>query len=236
MRGGRIGAVCAVFLAVCVLAGCSSSGTEQLAVPTFANSSSSASAAAPPKIGLPDDCAAFLAADDLGALLARPIGSTAVRTIMGVAEPSVDRVARVGCRYSASGPGGGGTLLDINLGRYSDAAAAQRQWKLNTNAERSDGQSRDLPVGTVPGVLIERRAETVLAVVYGVDTLTFVLQAGARAPGAPADRLVDLAQRVLPKDGISQPAPPPTTPAAPPPATGPAPSSPTGPPPVAAGP
>ncbi|GAA4555639.1 hypothetical protein GCM10023175_56230 [Pseudonocardia xishanensis] len=185
------------------------------AVPTFASSDVRTSGAAAPRIGLPEDCGTFLAPDDLGALFARPLGSTAMRTIKGVPEPTVGRTERVGCRYSASGPGGGNTLLDINLGRYADTAAATRQWQLNTNAERSDGQSRDLAIGTAKAVAVERRTETLLAVVYGVDTLTFVLPVSARAPGPPVDRLVDLALRVLPRDGASQPSPP-DTPAAPP--------------------
>jgi len=223
-------------LACCLAATACSVGPAdgQLPVPTFTRSSSTAEGTAAPKIALPEDCTSYLAADDLGALLARPLGSTAVRTITGVPEPSVARVARVGCRYTASGQGGGATLLDINLGRYVDAAAAQRQWRLNTNAERSTGQSRDLSIGTAPAVLIERRTETVLAVVFGVDTLTFILPAAARAPGAPADRLVDLAQRVLPKNAASQPTPPPSPTPSPQPEAPPSTAPPAGPPPVAA--
>lgn len=192
-----------------VLTACSTAtGEESLPVPTFTESATAGSGAGPTKIALPDDCGSLLTPDDLGALFARPIGSTALRTIRGVPEPSVGRTERIGCRYSASGQGGGNTLLDINIGRYGDAAAAKRQWQLNTNAERSDGQSRDLSIGAAPAVAVERGTETVLAVVYGVDTLTFVLPAAARAPGAPVDRLVDLALRVLPKDGATQPAPP----------------------------
>ncbi|WP_433507967.1 hypothetical protein ACQP04_16805 [Pseudonocardia halophobica] len=208
--GGRVVAMLAVGLGV--LTACSTAtGEESLPVPTFTESAAAGSGAGPTKIALPDDCASLLGADDLGALFARPIGSTALRTIRGVPEPSVGRTERIGCRYSASGQGGGNTLLDINIGRYGDAAAAKRQWQLNTNAERSDGQSRDLSIGAAPAVAVERGTETVLAVVYGVDTLTFVLPAAARAPGAPVDRLVDLALRVLPKDGATQPAPPETS-------------------------
>jgi hypothetical protein len=208
MRRGR---GTAVLLALCAgaLSACTAGHAEEnTPVPTFAASASGSVAAAAPRIGLPEDCATFLGPDDLGALFARPLGSTALRTIRGVPEPSVGRTERVGCRFSGSGPGGGNTLLDINLGRYSDAVSATRQWRLNTNAERSDGRSRDLAIGSAPAVAIERRTETVLAVVYGVDTLTFVLPASAGAPGAPVDRLVDLALRILPKDASSQPSPP----------------------------
>jgi hypothetical protein len=217
--GGRVVAMLAVGLGV--LTACSTAtGEEALPVPTFPASAAAGSGAGPTKIALAEDCGTLLAPDDLGALFARPIGSTALRTIRGVPEPSVNRTERIGCRYSASGPGGGNTLLDINIGRYTDAAAAKRQWQLNTNAERSDGRSRDLAIGAAPAVAVERGTETVLAVVYGVDTLTFVLPAAARAPGAPVDRLVDLALRVLPKDGATQPAPPETS-TPPPPAVAP---------------
>jgi hypothetical protein len=204
----RWGAVVLVLSASLLTACGTSAAQENTPVPTFSAADAATAGAAAPRIGLPEDCAAFLSPDDLGALFARPLGSTAMRTIKGVPEPSVGRVERVGCRYSASGAGGGNTLLDMNLGRYGDTAAATRQWQLNTDAERSDGVSRDLAIGSARAVAIERRAETVLAVVYGVDTLTFVLPASARAPGPPVDRLVDLALRVLPADGASQPSNP----------------------------
>lgn len=206
MRWGAVVRAVSATLAAGLLTACSVGAAEEnTPLPTFSASDTTSAGAAAPRIGLPEDCARFLTPDDLGAIFARPLGSTAMRTIKGLPEPTVNRTERVGCRYSASGPGGGNTLLDMNLGRYVDAAAATRQWQLNTNAERSDGQSRDLSIGTAKAVAIERRAETVLAVVYGVDTLTFVLPASARAPGPPVDRLVDLALRVLPSDGISQP-------------------------------
>ncbi len=210
-------------LGIGLLTACSTGpGAGDTPVPTFTEAASGSTTAATIEIALPKDCTSFLSPDDLGALFARPLGSTALRTIRGVPEPTVARTERVGCRYSASGPGGGNTLLDINLGRYTDAAAARRQWQLNTNAERSDGVSRDLAIGTASAVAVERKTETMLAVVYGVDTLTFVLPASARAPGAPVDRLVDLALRVLPKDAATQPAPPdpPAAPAASPTPTG----------------
>jgi hypothetical protein len=217
----RWGAV-VVALSATLLTACSTGAAQEITpVPTFSASDAAAAGTAAPRIGLPEDCATFLSPDDLGAIFARPLGSTAMRTIKGLAEPTAKRTERVGCRYSASGQGGGNTLLDMNLGRYVDAAAAARQWQLNTNAERSDGQSRDLTIGTARAVAIERRAETVLAVVYGVDTLTFVLPASARAPGPPVDRLVDLALRVLPADGVSQPSHP--DPPVPPTTTDPAP-------------
>jgi len=207
MRRGRW--TVALALSLGLLTACSTGNAQEgTPLPTFAASDAAATGTQAPRIGLPEDCGTFLAPDDLGALFARPLGSTALRTIKGVPEPTVGRTERVGCRYSASGPGGGNTLLDINLGRYTDAAAATRQWQLNTNAERSDGRSSDVAIGTAKAVAVERRTETLLAVVYGVDTLTFVLPVSARAPGPPVDRLVDLALRVLPRDGASQPAPP----------------------------
>jgi hypothetical protein len=234
MRGGRMVAVLA--LAAAVLAGCATGPAEEpTAVPTFSATASGAPGASAPRIGLPEDCATLLSADDLGAIYGRPLGSTTLRTIRGIPEPSVGRTERIACQYRMSGPGGGAPLLDVNVGRYDDADAARRQWQLNTNAERSDGQSQDLSIGTAPAVAITRRAETQLAVVYGVDTLTFVLPAAARLPGPPVDRLVDLAQRMLPKDAPTQPTPPDATPA-PAPADGPSSAPPpTSLPPVASG-
>jgi hypothetical protein len=208
---------------VLVLSGCGMAGTEQpesLPVPTFSESASATAGAAGGAVdeGLPDDCARLLTADDFAALDAQPVGSVSLRTVRGVPEPSVSRTERVACGYTGTGGGAkGGKLLDLNVGRYTDAAAATKQWQLNTNAERDGSPSRDIMLGSASAVLIERSTETVLAVVYGIDTLTFILPAQQPVAGkSPGDRLVDLALRVLPRVGAAQPAPPPTT--TPPPA------------------
>ncbi|MCW0215969.1 MAG: hypothetical protein OJJ54_21695 [Pseudonocardia sp.] len=188
---------------------------ERLPVPTFSESSSATASAGDGVVdeGLPDDCATLLSADDFAALGAQPVGSVTLRTVRGIPEPSVNRTERVACSYSGTaGPAKARKLLDLNVGRYTDATAASKQWTLNTAAERDGSPSRDLVLGSASAVLIERRTESVLAVVYGIDTLTFILPAQEPVAGkAPGDRLVDLALRVLPKVGATQPAPPPVT-------------------------
>ncbi len=189
-------------------------GSPELPIPTFAEPSAAAAAGSgTPKGALPDDCGRLLSVVDLAALFARPIDSVTVRTVRGIPEPSVGRTGRVGCRYSAvAGPSTGDTLLDLNVGRYADAAAAAKQWQVNSAAERaSEGNSRDVPIGSAPAVLVERRAETVLMVAYGVDTLTFVLPRPATGPRSAADTLVDLALRVLPQVAATAPDVTPTT-------------------------
>lgn len=161
---------------------------------------------------VPTECGEMLAVADLGALLGLPLDSVAVRTTIGVAEPSVGRTERVACRYTGTGPVRG-TLLDLNVARYVDAAAATDQWRTNTGVE--SGTRTDLAIGAAQAALFDRPRESVLMVTYDDDTLTFVLPEGPR-PGdrARGDVLVDLALRVLPSVGPpgAAPAPAPVQP------------------------
>lgn len=162
---------------------------------------------------LPTECGEYLSVADLGALLGLPLDSVTVRTTIGVAEPSVGRTERVACRYSGIGEARG-TLLDVNVARYVDAAAAAKQWRTNTGVE--SGDRTDLAIGAAQAALFDRPSESVLMVTFDDDTLTFVLPEGAR-PGdrARGDVLVDLALRVLPAvgpPGSGTPAPAPTPP------------------------
>lgn len=205
-----------VLLGLVVAAGCASTDVETTAVPTFAVSAGTASGqpGEPDRNGaLPTECGELLSAADLGALLGLPLDSVTVRTTIGIAEPSVGRTERVACRYSGTGTARG-ALLDINVARYTDAAAAAAQWGKNTGVE--DGTRRDLSIGAAPAVSFDRPRESVLMVTFDDDTLTFVLPEGPRPGGRPrGDVLVDLALRVLPVVGpprTAEPAVPSPTP------------------------
>lgn len=206
-----------VVLAATALTGCSvASGDPNIPVPTFPvpASGQAAPGAEPIKIAIPDDCTTLMSNDQAGALFGQPLGSVTAQTVRGVPQPSVGRTERVACTYRANGQQAptngakGPVLYEVNIGRYGDAAAAKRQWQLNTNAERADARSSsDLAIGDAPAVLIERPEESTLAVVYGVDTLTFVLPVSA--PGqnrSAAETLPDLARRILPVLAPTQPA------------------------------
>ncbi|MGI9001231.1 MAG: hypothetical protein ACR2GH_06150 [Pseudonocardia sp.] len=207
---GWVRAAEAVALVLALSTACGNSTPEPTAVPTFPAASAGPSVSAVSDTGgLPDDCAELLTVSDLGALLGLPLDTVAVRTTIGVAEPSVARTERVACRYTgtAGGPARGTTLLELNAARYTDANAAAGQWR--TNADAEDGDRRELPIGRAAGVLVERPGDAVLLVVYGATTLT-VAQPDQPLPGdrPRADALVDLALRVLPAVADL---PPPTT-------------------------
>ncbi len=221
MGGGALtgwaAAFCGVLLVVAVGTGCAASDGTGTPVPTFPAPAAAAGAGAGPGVppgSIPTDCAGMLAVDDLNALLGLPLGSVGVRSTLGVPAPSVGRTERVACRYSgtATSPARG-TLLDLNVGRYVDEAAAAKQWA--TNADVESGERRDIAIGAARGALFERSGETVLMVTYDDDTITMVLPEGPRPPGrSRADVLVDLALRVLPTIGPPRPpapAEPPTT-------------------------
>lgn len=205
-----------------VVASCSSAAGAPgpLAVPTFAATAApgaSGSAAAPDQGVLPDDCARVLTGNDLGALYGLPLDSVTVRTTIGAPAPGVGRTERLACAYTRSG-GARDSLLDLNIGAYTDATAAANQFRINAAAE--DGVRRTVALGGAQGVLVERPKEAVLMVANGAETLTFVLPQRVRILDLSAgDALVDLALRVLPavSGAVAPPpaaAPPPGRPAA----------------------
>lgn len=193
--------------------GCGAAEMPPTPVPTFTGPSAEADAASGnerPDGSLPTDCTEMLAVGDLGALLGLPLDSVAVSSIIGVPEPSVGRTERVACTYTGTAASPvRGILLDVNVARYVDAAAAANQWETNTGVE--SGERHDLSIGAAAAALFDRPDESVLMVTYDDDTLRFVLPEGPR-PGdrSRRDLLVDLALRVLPVVG-----PPSAAPAAP---------------------
>ena len=181
-----------------LLTGCSSD-PDPTAVPTFPGPEQQGGPTTGPRNvdgAIPDDCTRVLTGDELEAVLGLPLGSVRVRTILGVAEPSVRRTERTSCDYT-SGPGRGIPLLDINVSGFVDDAAAAAQWRINSAAE--SGERRDVPLGSASAVLVERRGESALLVAHGASNVTLVLPEqplpGGRSPG---EVLVDIALRVLP--------------------------------------
>ncbi len=187
-----------------LLAGCGSAAAPGPSLPTFSESSAGPSSAAASSAhdagAIPDDCARILPVGELVAVLGLPLDSVVLRTTVGMPAPSVGRTERMDCVYSgtaAAGPDSGKRLLAINAAAYTTPTAARAQWMLNTAGE--DGVHRGAPVGSASGVLVERPAETLLAVQYGSATVTLVLPSQPLPPGStPAAMLVDLARRVLP--------------------------------------
>jgi hypothetical protein len=213
--GGRAArALLAVTLALAV-GGCGTSEAESTALPTFPT----AGAAPGPAAGtaddgrvIPADCGRILAAPDLEAVMGLPLGSVAVRTTIGVPQPAVGRTERVSCHYTRAGDGGGRTLLDVNATAYRDPEAASAQWQVNVKAE--SGDRRDMPLGSAPAVVFEKRGMAELMVAHSTSNLTLVLP-DQPLPGGKTrvDALVDLALRVLPavsNDPTSAPPPPPS--------------------------
>ena len=202
MRAASRSVAVAALVATAVggLAACGSAAGAPgaLPVPTFDSSAQPRSGAPGPtqEGALPDDCARVLGGNDLGALFGLAVDSVAVRTTIGAPAPAVGRTERLACQYTRTG-GARDRLLDVNIGAYTDADAAARQWRTNVDAE--DGTRRDVPLGQARGVLVERPQEAVLMVANGAETLTFVLPARVRIRDLSAgDTLVDLALRVLP--------------------------------------
>lgn len=216
MRGAGGGRAARALLAAALalaIGACGTSEAEPTALPTFptADGSGPATTAADDGRVIPTDCGRILGAPDLEAVMGLPLGSVAVRTTVGVPQPAVGRTERVSCRYTRAGDGGGRALLDVNATAYRDPAAASAQWQVNVKAE--SGERRDMPLGSAPAVVFEKRGQAVLMVAHSTSNLTLVLP-DQPLPGGKTrvDALVDLALRVLPAvstDPSTAPPPPP---------------------------
>jgi hypothetical protein len=202
MRGAGGGRAARALLAAALasaISACGISEAEPTALPTFPEAAESGPATTADDDGrvIPVDCGRILGAPDLEAVMGLPLGSVAVRTTIGVPQPAVGRTERVSCRYTRTGDGGGRPLLDVNATAYRDPAAASAQWQVNVRAE--SGERRDLPLGSAPAVVFEKRGQAVLMVAHSTSNLTLVLP-DQPLPGGKTrvDVLVDLALRVLP--------------------------------------
>ncbi|MCO1657784.1 hypothetical protein [Pseudonocardia humida] len=181
-----------------VLSACGADRTGP-SVPTFADPAAAAEVAGGGSTeddgAVPDDCTRLIAAADLNALLGLPLDSVAVRTTQHVGSPSVGRTERVACDYTGQGSVKG-RLLQLDVSAYTDAEAATAQWRVNSDAE--DGDRTEMSIGSASAVLVQRRSDAVLRVVYGIHNLAFVLPARKLPVERTAgEALVDLALRVL---------------------------------------
>jgi hypothetical protein len=188
---------------VLAISACGAPDAEPTAVPTFPTPAADGSPLTGPGDDgrvIPADCGRILGAPHLEAVMGLPLGSVAVRTTIGVAQPAVGRTERVSCRYTRVGEGGR-PLLDVNATAYRDPEAAATQWRVNVEAE--SGEPREVPLGSASAVVFEKRGQAVLMVAHSTSNLTLVLP-DQPLPGGKTrvDALVDLALRVLPAASV----------------------------------
>lgn len=221
--GVRLGV--AVAIGIMIVLGCalgwssllSAHDASPLAVPSFASQHDQAVPApvAPRTTLLPTDCAQVLTGPaDAAALLAQPTGSVGVRTVVGVAAPSVGLLERVSCAYQRGGQPT--QLLGLNLAAFADARAADDQRLRNIAAERGDTRSTtSVNLGGAKALLLAESTGSRLMVTYDRYTVTATLPPGVVADSQAGLVLVDLVRRVLPTLGPPSAATP-VIPSAPP--------------------
>jgi hypothetical protein len=150
-------------------------------------------------LGLLVDCEQLVGHDELPELFGLPVGSVAVRTVLGVPAPSVGRLQRTDCTYSVRDPNAPplGVVLRMTVGLYRDTAAAREQHDRNVAEEQVGASGFRRPhVGAAAATFVHHEGESVLLTCY--DTLTVDLDLAQRAgPLPPEDLLTDLVRRVL---------------------------------------
>ena len=148
-------------------------------------------------------CETLLPAADLTAVLGQPLGSITTRTTIGTPSPSVGRLARTACDFTATTDTDrlrrGQLALELTAGAYTDPAAAREHWQVNVDAQRPQARRvEEVPMGAAHAVLVERSDQAVLLVVHGRNSLTFVAPPQVAGPRPPRELLNDLALRALP--------------------------------------
>jgi len=199
--GWRLRMVCGAVVAT-TATGCSSA-PQVVPVPTFAPSAPTSTSAPPAsETGslLPADCAQLLGQDELSALFGLPMDTVMVQMVQGTPSPSVGRLERMTCTYTAAGvaaPPPRGVVLRMTVGAYRDTAAAHSQHERNVADEQPGSSSPVRPaLGTASATLLHRDAENLL--LTASDAVTLDLDLPPRpAPLPPTDLLLDLARRVL---------------------------------------
>jgi hypothetical protein len=172
-------------------------------VPAFPPPSSVSTSSRPPPEEpghqLPGDCEQLVEHDELSGLFGLPVGSVAVRTLQGTPSPSVGRLERMTCTYTASSPAPApwqGVVLQMTIGAYRDAAAAHDQYERNVADQRIGASSSvDSDLGAAASTLVARDGDSVLLTSF--DTVTLDLDMARPGPLPPGDMLTDLARRVL---------------------------------------
>jgi len=171
-----------------------------LPVPSFtaqSGQSTGAPAVAPRATLLPADCAEVVTGTvDAAALLGQPTGSVGVRTVLGVAAPSVGLVERMSCGYQR---GQGAPVLQLGLAAFRDAPAAEKQRVRNVAAERGDTRAATpVALGDARAVLLTQPTRSLLMVGYDRYTVTASLARGVVPDPQVGPVLADLVRRVLP--------------------------------------
>jgi hypothetical protein len=185
-------------------------------VPSFTaqtGQSAGGPAVAPRATLLPADCAEVLTGTvDAAALLGQPTGSVGVRTVLGVASPSVGLLERMSCGYQR---GQGAPVLQVGLAAFRDAPAADKQRMRNVAAERGDTRAATpISLGDTRAVLLSQPTRSLLMVAYDRYTVTASLAHGVVPDAQVGPVLADLVRRVLPTLApAAAPAPVPAGPA-----------------------
>lgn len=183
--------------------GCGSDPQPPPAVPTFASSATSASAAAPTTSAgptLPGDCGSLLNTQNVDLALGAPLVGR-VRAIIGVPEPTIKRLERVTCQYGLAEPVPGQPAapvpLEVSVSRYADEASATERVGETVESERARGAAPSaVPVGPVQGTVLVSPDRRLLVAAVGPLTVAITLVPGL-ADDRVAEVLADLGGQVL---------------------------------------
>jgi hypothetical protein len=195
----------AVALSVGLLAGCTKGGSTAAPTPSATGSSSGSGSATstatptPSAAPLPASCGELLPLLDLDQALGFPlVGRTAY--IEGVAEPKINRLGRVTCRYGLQTLPGNKTSpprMELGVSVYTDAESATKRVDATVLDARSRGAApKQVQVGGHPGTVLLGAGFQELVV--AADTRTLALSfAGGLIRGDPSPRLLAVAELAL---------------------------------------
>ncbi len=183
-------------------AGPDSSGAGTAATSPGASGSSSLSASPSPSASpIAGECASVLPISALEQAMGFPvIGRT--EFIVGTAEPSIDRISYLNCRYGLADPVEGQPApvpqVEVGISAYGSPASAADRVQGTIDAYRGAGATQSpVPVGALTGTVLIGSGEPTLVVASGNRTVAVTVVAAL----LPAERrdaiLAAVAQRAL---------------------------------------
>jgi len=150
----------------------------------------------------PESCGNLISTRDVDLAVGQPVVGR-VRSIVGVPEPKIKRLARLTCQYGLpeqpppAGAPPAPVPLEISVSRYADDASATERMTATIESERARGAApTTVPVAGATGTVLVTSERRMLVASTGTTTLAITLLPGL-ADDRTAEVLSELGGRVL---------------------------------------
>ncbi|HYU86443.1 MAG TPA: hypothetical protein VEK80_16690 [Kribbellaceae bacterium] len=159
--------------------------------------SATPSASAAPA-ALPDGCGEVLSLDEIDSAVGRPVSGQTIY-IKGKAEPKINRIGRVTCRYGVRKVGNRTVVpLEVGVSSYSDEGSATSRIEFTVNDQRSHGATPiEVTLGDTKGTALLAAASALLIFAKGTTTVAISITKDVATGDKAKDTLTKLGTAVV---------------------------------------